>query len=46
MERGKHQIRRDIGCHLFATLPPFEIGGGPPWLRLAPGIQRSFRWWR
>ncbi len=26
-ERGKHQIASDIGCHLFSTMPPFEIGG-------------------
>jgi len=26
-ELGKHQIAADIGCHLFASLPPFEIGG-------------------
>ena len=23
-ELGKHQISADIGCHLFASLPPFE----------------------
>ena len=26
-ELGQHQISGDIGCHLFAALPPFEIGG-------------------
>ena len=26
-ELGAHQITGDIGCHLFAALPPFEIGG-------------------
>lgn len=26
-ERGTHQIASDIGCHLFSTMPPFEIGG-------------------
>ncbi|MEL6233887.1 MAG: indolepyruvate ferredoxin oxidoreductase subunit alpha [Pseudomonadota bacterium] len=26
-ETGKHQITGDIGCHLFGSLPPFEIGG-------------------
>jgi indolepyruvate ferredoxin oxidoreductase alpha subunit len=25
-ELGKHQISADIGCHLFGSLPPFEIG--------------------
>jgi indolepyruvate ferredoxin oxidoreductase alpha subunit len=25
--RGTHQIASDIGCHLFSTMPPFEIGG-------------------
>lgn len=26
-ELGKSQITADIGCHLFGSLPPFEIGG-------------------
>ncbi|RMF37005.1 MAG: indolepyruvate ferredoxin oxidoreductase subunit alpha [Alphaproteobacteria bacterium] len=26
-ELGPHQITGDIGCHLFSTQPPFEIGG-------------------
>ncbi len=25
-ELGQHHISCDIGCHLFSTLPPFEIG--------------------
>ena len=25
-ELGPHHIAGDIGCHLFSTLPPFEIG--------------------
>lgn len=24
---GSHQIACDVGCHLFSTMPPFEIGG-------------------
>ena len=26
-ELGQHQITGDIGCHLFSTQPPFNIGG-------------------
>ncbi len=26
-EMGQHQITSDIGCHLFSTMPPFEVGG-------------------
>src|SRR4029077_19323254 len=26
-ELGPHQIAGDIGCHLFASLAPFNIGG-------------------
>ena len=26
-DRGVHQVACDIGCHLFATMPPFDIGG-------------------
>lgn len=25
-ERGPHLVSSDIGCHLFSSLPPFEIG--------------------
>jgi indolepyruvate ferredoxin oxidoreductase alpha subunit len=25
-ELGQHHVSCDIGCHLFSTLPPFEIG--------------------
>lgn len=26
-DRGPLQVASDIGCHLFSTMPPFEIGG-------------------
>jgi indolepyruvate ferredoxin oxidoreductase alpha subunit len=38
-ELGKHQISGDIGCHLFASLPPFEIGGQTMGLWFGTGIQ-------
>ncbi|WP_422370612.1 thiamine pyrophosphate-dependent enzyme [Hoeflea sp.] len=42
MERGKHQIAGDIGCHLFATLPPFEIGGSTMGYGLGPASNAAF----
>lgn len=42
MERGKHQIAADIGCHLFATLPPFEIGGSTMGYGLGPASNAAF----
>jgi indolepyruvate ferredoxin oxidoreductase alpha subunit len=35
-ETGKLQISADIGCHLFAALPPFEIGGATMGYGLGP----------
>ncbi|MBT7958151.1 MAG: indolepyruvate ferredoxin oxidoreductase subunit alpha, partial [Akkermansiaceae bacterium] len=35
-ELGKHQITGDIGCHLFGSLPPFEIGGATMGYGLGP----------
>ncbi len=26
-KHGEHQVAGDIGCHLFASMPPFHIGG-------------------
>ncbi len=41
-ERGKHQIAGDIGCHLFAALPPFEIGGSTMGYGLGPASNGAF----
>ena len=40
--RGKHQIAGDIGCHLFACLPPFEIGGSTMGYGLGPASNAAF----
>ncbi|UWQ24307.1 indolepyruvate ferredoxin oxidoreductase subunit alpha [Leisingera aquaemixtae] len=41
-ELGKHQISADIGCHLFAALPPFEIGGQTMGYGLGPASNAAF----
>ncbi len=41
-ELGKHQISGDIGCHLFAALPPFEIGGATMGYGLGPASNAAF----
>ncbi len=41
-ELGKHQIAGDIGCHLFASLPPFEIGGSTMGYGLGPASNGAF----
>ena len=41
-EMGKHQITGDIGCHLFACLPPFEIGGSTMGYGLGPASNAAF----
>lgn len=41
-ELGKHQISGDIGCHLFASLPPFEIGGQTMGYGLGPASNAAF----
>ncbi|MFD1795180.1 indolepyruvate ferredoxin oxidoreductase subunit alpha [Paracoccus aurantiacus] len=41
-ELGKHQIAGDIGCHLFAALPPFEIGGATMGYGLGPAANGAF----
>jgi len=41
-ELGQHQITGDIGCHLFASLPPFEIGGSTMGYGLGPASNAAF----
>ena len=41
-EHGQHQISADIGCHLFASLPPFEIGGATMGYGLGPASNAAF----
>jgi len=41
-EMGQHQISGDIGCHLFASLPPFEIGGSTMGYGLGPASNAAF----
>ena len=37
-ELGQHHVAADIGCHLFAILPPFNIGAHHDGLRPRPGL--------
>lgn len=39
---GQHQISGDIGCHLFAALPPFEVGGQTMGYGLGPASNAAF----
>jgi indolepyruvate ferredoxin oxidoreductase alpha subunit len=41
-ELGRHQISADIGCHLFGSLPPFEIGGATMGYGLGPAANAAF----
>lgn len=41
-ELGPHQIAADIGCHLFSTLPPFNIGGTTMGFGLGPASNAAF----
>jgi indolepyruvate ferredoxin oxidoreductase, alpha subunit len=41
-ELGEHQIAGDIGCHLFASLPPFNIGGATMGYGLGPASNGAF----
>ncbi|MDZ4094014.1 MAG: indolepyruvate ferredoxin oxidoreductase subunit alpha [Paracoccaceae bacterium] len=41
-ELGRHQISADIGCHLFASLPPFEMGGQTMGYGLGPASNAAF----
>lgn len=39
---GPHQIACDIGCHLFSTMPPFELGGTTMGFGLGPASNAAF----
>jgi indolepyruvate ferredoxin oxidoreductase, alpha subunit len=41
-ELGKHHIAADIGCHLFAALPPFNIGATTMGYGLGPASNAAF----
>jgi len=41
-ELGKHHIAGDIGCHLFASLPPFNIGATTMGYGLGPASNAAF----
>jgi len=41
-ELGPHQISADIGCHLFGSLPPFNIGGATMGYGLGPASNGAF----
>ena len=41
-ETGRLQVSADIGCHLFAALPPFEIGGATMGYGLGPAANGAF----
>jgi indolepyruvate ferredoxin oxidoreductase, alpha subunit len=41
-ELGQHQIAADIGCHLFGSLPPFEVGGQTMGYGLGPAANGAF----
>ncbi|HML07213.1 MAG TPA: indolepyruvate ferredoxin oxidoreductase subunit alpha [Xanthobacteraceae bacterium] len=41
-ELGPHQVAGDIGCHLFACLPPFNIGSTTMGYGLGPASSSAF----
>ena len=41
-ELGQHQVAGDIGCHLFATMAPFNIGGRTMGFGLAGASNAAF----
>ncbi len=41
-EFGKHHIAGDIGCHLFSSLPPFNIGAHTMGYGLGPASAAAF----
>lgn len=41
-ELGEHHIAADIGCHLFAALPPFNIGATTMGYGLGPASASAF----
>jgi len=41
-ELGQHHVAGDIGCHLFASLPPFHIGDTTMGYGLGPASSSAF----
>ena len=41
-ELGQHHVAGDIGCHLFASLPPFNIGATTMGYGLGPASSSAF----
>ena len=41
-ELGEHNISADIGCHLFSSLPPFNIGATTMGYGLGPASSSAF----
>jgi len=41
-ELGEHNVAGDIGCHLFASLPPFNIGATTMGYGLGPASSSAF----
>jgi indolepyruvate ferredoxin oxidoreductase alpha subunit len=41
-ELGPHHISADIGCHLFASLPPFNVGATTMGYGLGPAAASAF----
>lgn len=41
-ELGEHQVAGDIGCHLFGSLTPFNIGGSTMGYGLGPASNAAF----
>ncbi len=41
-ELGEHNVSADIGCHLFACLPPFNIGATTMGYGLGPASSSAF----
>jgi indolepyruvate ferredoxin oxidoreductase alpha subunit len=41
-ELGEHNVAGDIGCHLFASLPPFNIGATTMGYGLGPASASAF----
>ncbi|QDL92672.1 indolepyruvate ferredoxin oxidoreductase subunit alpha [Paroceanicella profunda] len=41
-EMGKHHISSDIGCHLFSSMPPFELGATTMGYGLGPASASAF----
>lgn len=41
-ELGEHHVSADIGCHLFASLPPFNVGATTMGYGLGPAAASAF----